>query len=44
MKMQWLVLTVYAEKNDWSLTLNNWIPRKDRAMKLMAYKRNWPNV
>jgi hypothetical protein len=36
--------TVYAEKNDRSLTLNNWIPRKDRAMKLMAYERTWPNV
>jgi hypothetical protein len=35
---------VYAEKNDRSLTLNNWIPRKDRAMKLMAYERTWPNV
>ncbi len=36
--------TVYAEKNDRSLTLNNWILRKDRAMKLMAYERTWPNV
>ncbi len=31
-------------KNDRSLTLNNWIPRKDRAMKLIAYERTWPNV
>ncbi len=25
--------TVYAEKNDRSLTLNNWIPRKDKKTK-----------
>ncbi len=36
--------TVCAEKNDRSLTLNNWIPRKDRAMTFIAYERTWPNV
>ncbi len=36
--------TVCAEKNDRSLTFHNGISRKDRAMKLMAYERTWPNV
>jgi len=31
-------------KNYRSLTLNNWIPRKDKAMKLMANERTWPTV
>ena len=39
-----ILITVCAEKNDRSLTFNNGIFRKDRAMKLMAYERTWPNV
>ncbi len=31
-------------KNDRSLTFNNGISRNDRAMKLIAYERTWPNV
>ena len=38
------IYTVCAEKNDRSLTFNNEISRKDRAMKLMAYERTWSNV